>query len=609
MGERLSFRRYPGLFGLAAVAVLVGSTLPGMQAPAASASASTALSRGSAARGLARAVADARTGGARVKAIENILKALHVDVIDPRTGAEIVPGSARTLYDGYLYTNEVAELAAAYHAGRRVSLAEVAGALNRAAYAMLRHRMTAASLERVLLTVTRRDTSSAVPDSVALLQRVVWQLGLLHKVPQNLAGPVKPAKVSLDPVQEWLVIADFTFPLLYDAKPLTKPASALVRGSDGVIKRTPASPAGICDFLKPLKPFLNKLGSYALQELAEEFPKFGKVAPFLGPLTDLVHGSVLGVGIVVTLWAKPDSTHLGGSDLYFFGQVWMVLHLPPWLAKCGWLTGDDFPGFGGVEGVRAYWETDQLDKWGTSHCLTIGGLPPACQTEAHGVAVEEFTPNPDPVANGIPKEESGTVSFVPLADVSLGNKLGILADYARLEAVPFKIWHRKPHGPPTAFKATLTFHDPKIGGVQGSAASKGPITLPKQKLKQVTGTKGLYYDSGSSGPPLSGSMTWSEPIPCISSGPVNDSASSFDLQIDPTSTELSTISVRVTATYPSSSTCYAPVVNLRWPVGGFGDGSSPIWKPEDITSTVPLWDVGLNKKIGSITFSWIYGRK
>ena len=468
---------------MALAALLVLGGMPAVEAVPASAAGAASRSQNSAAPGLARAVADARTNGARVVAVDHILGALHIDVLDPATGAELVQGSARTLYDGYLYSNEVAELAAAFQANIRVSLAQVATELNNAGYAKLHQPMTAARIAAALLAVTRQDSSASVPDSIALLARLVWQLGLLHKGPQNLDKPIKPARILLDPLQEWLVVADFTFPFINANPALTGPASTLRATSHGVIKASRLSHEAFhpCDvpFKKIIRPILKKAGSFALAALGQAFPKFGKyVVPIIPDLIDVIHGSIIGIGVTVTGWANPAETHLGGPDMYFHVDVQMILKLPSWVVKCGWLVGLTFPGKSHIEGVAVIWQdvpglTDPsiLADWGTLSCPVA-----TCNTTNHyGIATLTFHPYPEPLSGGIMKDTPGTIAFVPFPNLRLKNPLGFLGDITRKDAIAWRVSHRVPHGWPTRIDATATFNDPS--DFSGDFRTVGPVTI------------------------------------------------------------------------------------------------------------------------------------
>lgn len=258
--------RHPVLTGLrrpisivAALAVMVPVALTAASVQAATGR--QAVPAASRAPALARAVADARTTGARVAAIDHMMAALHIDVINPANGAVVVPGAARSLTDAYLYTGEVERLALGYATRQRFTLAGLAANLN-VIYSRLRVKLTAASLGAAVLKVTQADARNGDSDAVALLPRLVRQLGLLDHPAQDLATKIAVARVRLDPLQAWLVEAAFTLPLVY-ANPVPAHAASLLPAmTDGVVKRA-GVPDSICDDLKPLKKTLIGTAQYA----------------------------------------------------------------------------------------------------------------------------------------------------------------------------------------------------------------------------------------------------------------------------------------------------------------------------------------------------------
>jgi hypothetical protein len=315
----------------------------------------------------------------------------------------------------------------------------------------------------------------------------------------------------------------------------------------------------------------------------------------------------MGVGIVVTVWAKPAATELGGRDLFFFGRVQMVLHLPAWAASCGWLTGDDFPGYGGVEGVGVYWDNYQLDHWGTTQCLTIGGLPPGCATEKHGVAVEEFTPYPEPVAHGILHYSSGTVGFLSFANFSAGNKLGILGDLAREDWIAFEIAHRIPHGLPSHLTASFSF-SASFNDLSGNwHINSGTIELAEQPVRSVNGSQPPpegSYDSGS--PPLSGSVTYtlSGQLPCKKTISVTSKDSDFQLTFSDQNDKVFNAAT-IDIDNESGECGWGTSVELTFPK------DASVWDPGILSSTVPLnvaWEDRSkpDRNAGTITFRWLY---
>jgi len=431
---------------------------------------------GSAAPGLAKAVAGARTTAARVAAIEKVMSVLHVDVINPVNGAVVVKGAARSLNDAYLYTNEVERIAVSYAAGDRVSLGQLADELG-LAYAKLGANLTAANLGAGLLTVVKSDSARSVPDSTALVSRLIWQLGLLHKPAQNLAGNVPVAKVSLDPLQAWLVAADYTLPLIYGNAPPTS-GSQLTALTDGLVGHAAVPSVDACRTLKAISESLSFSDKAVLGTVQDIIGKsitwpelLKKAVPTVADLVDLVHGILTGIGIQVTSSIDPASTSLGGPPMHLTVGVIMTLHLPQWVVDCGWLAGADFPGHGGVPGVKVIWLNDTLANWGTFDCPAVG----CKKTGDDGYARETFTPREEEVKHGIKVVERGTVKAVTLVNFSLDNKLGFIADLIRDEgAMVWELSHKEADFP-VKYTAHLTFNSYPIDGAQ--AGEQFDLTL------------------------------------------------------------------------------------------------------------------------------------
>lgn len=441
--------------GVVALAMVMPFGLAAVSAPAdASALAGPAKS---AAPALARAVADARTTDARVAAIDKIMAALHVDVINPANGAVVVPGAARSLNDAYLYTSEVRWLALGYAQRDHDDLTQLADTLD-GVYPKLHVPMTEASLGGALLKVTAADATSSDPDSVALLPRLVWQLGLLDKPAQDLARPVPVSKIRLDPVQAWLVAAAFTLPLVYANPVPAHTASRLTALSEGIIARG-LRPDNICDDLKPLKRTVTGSAQYVETAVLTALGKaswaaFLKTAgKYTAPLIDIVHLLITGIGIVVSSTVSPAETSLGGPPMNFAVSVSMTLKLPRFLVECGWLLGDDFPGQGPLSGVSVLWDNSELLPWGTISCDRAG-----CEkTGTDGAAREVFTPGPEEVHKGATVYEPGKVEALALPGSALGNKfIGTAFDLLRVQEV--MRWEIKHHqtGWPTGFSLHAT---------------------------------------------------------------------------------------------------------------------------------------------------------
>jgi hypothetical protein len=444
---------------VAALAVSAGLTLAAVST-AADAGVSARVVK-SAAPGLARAVSDAKTTQARVAAIDKIMAVLRIDVINPENGAVVVKGAARSLNDAYLYTSEVEHLALAYAARDRLTFDTLAGELG-LVYTKLSMHLTGQNLGAGVEKVIRAESNSSMPDSVGLLARLVWQLGLLDKPAQDLAKKIPVAKVRLDPLQAWLITAEFTFPLIYAHPPSTRASSRLDALTDGLVKPGTA-PSTVCDELKAYKESLGFSDKMAMLTVTAMLGAAGwvnvlKVAgKNLAPLIDTVHGTLTGIGIEITSSISPAMTRLGGPDMHLAVGVFMHLHLPKVVVDCGWLAGLTFPGYGAVPGVKVSWGNGELASWGS---FTCDGCD---ETGEDGMAHEAFTPGPEEVHNGPTIIERGDVIAYALVNFSMGNRLGFLGDVVRDQG--HMIWELRHHK--TGFPTGLTAEVHSVNGGSG----------------------------------------------------------------------------------------------------------------------------------------------
>jgi hypothetical protein len=414
--------------------------------------------------GLAKAVASAKTTKGRVTAIDKIMAVLRIDVIDPKNGAVVVKGAARSLNDAYLYTSEVEHLALGYAAKDRLTFKTLAAGLD-LVWAKLGVHLTGENLGAGVLKVIRADARPSVRDSVALLARLVWQLGLLDKPAQDLAKKIKVSKVRLDPLQAWLIAVEFTFPLIYAHPPPTRASSRLVALTRGLVGHSGAAPSNVCEDLKAVKESLGFSDNMVMSTAEGIVGKMiswpailQKAGKFVPSLIDIVHGIVTGIGIEITSTIHPDKTELGGPDMFLAVGVVMHLKLPKVVVDCGWLSGDDFPGHGGVPGVYVLWDNGTLTQWGTIRCDGCHKTGPL------GTAAETFMPGPEPVHHGMKIIERGDVVAYTAVNISLGNLYGFLGDILRDQG--HMIWELSHHktGYPDGFTADVHVHGKDSSG-------------------------------------------------------------------------------------------------------------------------------------------------
>jgi hypothetical protein len=383
------------------------------------------------------------------------MNALHVDVVDGITGAVVVPGAARSTDDLYYYTAEISRLAAAYSNTPSVSLATLAAAINTAGFTQTGHPLTGTTLGKTLEQVIAGDVAQNTSDDTSLLPRLVWQLGLLQKTPQDLSKSPTISKIKLDTLQAQLVASDFAFSIAYSGPPLTQPLPDLSQATSGIIGRfRPATTPG-CDPLSPsgsvirgISQFIrNYLGSFYNSELAALF-LYAKLD------YELAHGEAIESGVLVFLNRKPTSTDLGsGVGIVFTARVKMFLQLPQDLIDCGSLFGYTFPGYGGIEGVTLNWDNSGpgygKGAWGSficntrRSCLTTGPM---------GTAAEKFTPKAAVATKGLKHTARFVVGVNAWPFASLGSSALGLADFGKWAHTTMDIGYYPVY--PSGFTAT-----------------------------------------------------------------------------------------------------------------------------------------------------------
>lgn len=183
---------------------------------------------------------------------------------------------------------------------------------------------------------------------------------------------------------------------------------------------------------------------------------------------------------------SPAVTYLsGGPDLHFTVSVVMHLKLHPLLVRCGWLSGDAFPGYGPVKGVDVSWDNSELAPWGSFSCDRVG----CDKTGTDGQARETFTPGTEDVHRGMQIYEPGMVHAIAFVGSSLGNKIiGTAFDLLRVTGgMRWEVRHHKT-GYPTGFTAHV-----KIGG--GSLAVDVTVTgAVKQPKSTFCAPGGCTYE-------------------------------------------------------------------------------------------------------------------
>jgi len=406
------------------------------------------------AKTLVTKVVQARTPAARYNAVLAVLRALHLGVVTP-AGKPIVvspePNAARLFQ---LYDFEARGLAQQFARRQTTTLDDLAVALKKGGLGLDAKRpLPAALLAEGLRDATRR--AMAKPRSArSLLPLVVRELGLRRgfDTSKNLA----PAKVQLDSLQAWLVIADMSLPVLRQV-PLPK-SRVLSAGADlprlcekyndavealqdriekalgGKIQKWISDEAVGMIYDK----VADKLGRQATRWAIKNAPRWavrglynvGRAASVAGPLIDLVHGALLAYSIDVrSLEASLPPIHWWhaageGTTLTFRVKVTMLDDYGDVLVKCGGLVGLDLPPKGGVKDVWVNWEQAQgdLKSQGKLRCVSVPVVGVcATKTGADGIATLVFTPKTEALpGRGAQVEVTGVVDGIALYQTASG---------------------------------------------------------------------------------------------------------------------------------------------------------------------------------------------
>jgi hypothetical protein len=446
---------------------------------------------------LAADVAHARTDEARVSAVEAVMSALHVDVLDPKTGHVIVRGAARSYADAYLYSSEIELIAFAYEKRTRYSLDQVARMLNDAAYRTLRIPLTAATLGNALHDVVSRDDGSQYTDRVALRPRLIRQLGLLHRPSQDLAQKTAPGRISLDALQMTLVVIDLTYPLIYGNPVPMRATSNIVYATRGVIARSGYAASPSCERFERLKESIAEMGEIFRAIVSTSNEHVGRVIEgarrIIGALMDVVHGAITGVGVVITQSGNTH-TYLGGPQMHFSITVTMVFKLPQVLIDCGWLADLKFPQQGPIPDVAV--------SWGDESLVPFGEQVESRETDEAGRATDTFTPIEDPRKSGPLVSDSGFVTAIPTVNISLGDLLGFLGDLVRIRSFLWIIDH---HSRDFSLEYYASIHD--SGSCSGCPLYGGTGNYGATHNADLTGTArgSAFLSNGAVLSPLLGS--------------------------------------------------------------------------------------------------------
>jgi hypothetical protein len=450
--------------------LLTGSLiLTGGAAPAVAAPSPKVKSVHSAAPKLAAAVMRAHSHAARVKALERVMAAFHVTAMEPRTGHVVVPGAARTAYDApIMYTTELHEIAFALEKHRTLGLADVTNALNVGGYAKAGYLITPDQLAASVEASAHAAATSHRPDSAVLSVRLLRALSLAHKVPQDLAKQLPAAQIRLDPLQMWVLVADFTLPLLALRPAARHPAPKAAALTHTVLKETAVSAGSVADVCEKFVHLKKALGQVIfgvggiLQGWATKYlilpkptwlPTLSKYLAIAQEFADLVH-LIVNSAVVDIRPGHPVHTKLGGPGADLDVVVTMTFKLPDILIKCGPLAGQEFAAQGPIADVWVLWRDGGLTQWGT----VTPSTPDLIKTDKDGRGLVHFQPKPDPVSSGPMVSEHGAATATALVNTGqlglFGALQGLLVDATRTEGIGWTVDHHRAV-PPMHLKLTL----------------------------------------------------------------------------------------------------------------------------------------------------------
>jgi len=456
---------------------------------------------------LARRLSNSKPGRSRIQALDAILRALDISVYNGTTGRIVVPGSARSAGDLYLYTYEVALMADAYSRRQTGTLQQVTDALNNGGYRQAGDPLTAAALGAALGGSVRAavlDGGRSPQDLMPLLIQAIGRHD--HPAHDPAKQPLK-ASTRLDSLQMFLITAALIYPPVLAARAPKAPASqaagrALTAETDGAFVLAEPS-SGPCDFQVGSGFNAEKWAGKALakNQIFKFIEKrFGKKVKEIGEhsleilekLIEALNGLVSAYGVQVT--ADPSSgtqqTELGrpgapGKPLAFAVKVVMRDEIPEKLIECGELIGIEIPRKGPIPGVFVAWNVLDLRKWGKIMCPDAGCL----STADDGVATLRFQPKDDkPPFAGLLQHHHGQMEVVPAANSKVSSYLGLIGDMVRNVGFDYEIAYHDTPQATLAYQATIMGSDSCTNDPACVSGSGGTATSDDTYSGRLAGT-------------------------------------------------------------------------------------------------------------------------
>jgi hypothetical protein len=413
---------------------------------------------------LAQAVEHASSDSARVTALMNVMKALHIGVYDASTGAAIAGGTERSATDFYLYSFEITELSDAMARGEMRPIADEATLLTAVGI-----KPSGAAVDPEFLRKLAVDTVAGAvqhaSDQGALLLLLLRALGQAHAQPYDLASDVPAASLQLDPLQFFLLTADILAPVVRAHAGATT-FTSVMRPRVNIpckainVVTSPFNPNTYLDFGGQhvnyvVDAALASQISDFVQSLTEAEKTVGAVN--LGfTVLSAIHGIILAYGIKIDAVSPlRQTTHYGpaghfsaddGKPMTFTAQVKMQDDLGKNVVLCLGSAGFTIPPFGPIKDVGVSWHSDGpgLSDYGTLDYSPAenGVLSTADQTTgADGTVTVTYTPKDELVPGvGTVETATGGVEARALWGMAFENLLGTINQLITPKLSPEMFW-------------------------------------------------------------------------------------------------------------------------------------------------------------------------
>jgi hypothetical protein len=369
---------------------------------------------------LAQRLVESRDEAAKTAALIAIFDVLSIGVYKT-DGTLILRGAEQDVADFYLYEPELITLTSSLLRGESDTIERLAARLGPAG---IRAEDNSTFDTSTVFAAIRGAVEAALSEpklTDSLIPALVREIGLRSVKPYDLRTETDVDNVSLDALQQFLIVADLSLSLMKQYRPVSPVfwpdrtgntsslalTRSLSRLSDfnypehgsGLRGVQPHSGVGVaCDQLQAeLGKVIKKLwpvGKVAIS-LSAASKKGLKSALALYPvLLEALNGIALTYSTKVEPVVDTLDGHYGheaeATPMLFQVKVTMLDSYPESLVKCGWLSGVDFPEKGSIAGIPIDWSgatSSNLAANGTFDCGAD-----CTQTGADGVATLKFTP-------------------------------------------------------------------------------------------------------------------------------------------------------------------------------------------------------------------------